>query len=316
MFHSKMQTAMLSLRKIIRAHFPQSTEPSINKMPPELLYMIFPLLDVPDQICFALTCKGLLACFEFFLKSRKTQLSQLAPFPQWKTLHQGFSTFARTQLLVQLQNEHWEYCSGCWTLHPRVPRTSRRVWEFCKRFRHRKRRANDHVLDRRDCTTRARSEVDLCPCLTLAFGDRLLPKQDIKAVARSSFDSRTRSYTHKCSFSSNPTGTVYIFTTVFLEDTGSAYRVVNNYRFEPCQPDNRGALHSTVPNSKDSCVCPVTQLRRFFQAAGWSFHGWGQQSPVPVSSYLCIGDIGDPWVPWYISVVRKWKSDRCSSNAN
>lgn len=81
---------------------------NFQKLPPELVEILFTFLWVTDQVCFALTCKYLLACYQSFLRVRKTGVTELL----WR------EPVSESRLVCQLQNDRWRYCWWCYKLHP------------------------------------------------------------------------------------------------------------------------------------------------------------------------------------------------------
>lgn len=64
--------------------------------------IIFRFLSDIDQLCLALSCKPLRACYTSYIGRRG-----ICPL----------STLPRTELLPRLQNDRWVYCGGCRNLH-------------------------------------------------------------------------------------------------------------------------------------------------------------------------------------------------------
>lgn len=81
---------------------------NFQKIPPEIVEILFTFLWVTDQVCLALTCKYLFACYQSFLRVRKTGVTELL----WR------EPVSELRLVRQLQNERWQYCWWCYKLHP------------------------------------------------------------------------------------------------------------------------------------------------------------------------------------------------------
>ena len=144
-------------RSIIRRCFSiRRREPIIFRMPMELLLDIFSLLELPSQVCLAMTCKGLYQLFGSVLQADDLWFPRLSSrkgrYPQTKEYH------LRMTLLVQLEDRRWACCAACQKLHPRKEFSSFYMSEY----------PSPH---QRSCKSWA-GLVDLCPCITLTPRDR------------------------------------------------------------------------------------------------------------------------------------------------
>ena len=140
------------LRSIICGCFSiRRREPIIFRMPMELLLNVFSLLELPSQVCLAMSCKGLYQLFGSVL-----QADDLC-FPRLSSRKGGAKKYHRRMtLLTQLEDSRWACCAGCQKLHPRKEFES---FSMCQ-YPH-----------RRECMSWA-GLVDLCPCITLTPRDK------------------------------------------------------------------------------------------------------------------------------------------------
>ena len=168
--HSKMRWQVP--RSIIRSWFfiCRRREPIIFRMPMELLLDIFSLLELPYQVCLAITCKGLYQLFGSVLQADDLWFPRLSSrkgrYSQTKEYR------SRMTLLVQLEDRHWACCAACQKLHPRKEFSSFYMYE-CPR--------------KRECGPFVRV-VDLCPCITLTLRDR---KRIMKYLMGKASDEKT-----------------------------------------------------------------------------------------------------------------------------
>ena len=140
------------LRSIIRGCFSiHRREPIIFRMPMELLLNVFSLLELPSQVCLAMSCKGLYQLFGSVL-----QADDLC-FPRLSSRKGGAKKYHRRMtLLTQLEDSRWACCAGCQKLHPRKEFESFSMSQY---------------PHRRECMSWA-GLVDLCPCITLTPRDK------------------------------------------------------------------------------------------------------------------------------------------------
>lgn len=109
------------LKTIFHRYIRQKGPPActIQHILPELVETILMLLYLPDQICFALSCKFIFTCSQSLLKWSKVPISQIL---------QSNACF-NIPLLCQLENDRWQVCRWCWHLHPYSKlRAFRSVW--------------------------------------------------------------------------------------------------------------------------------------------------------------------------------------------
>lgn len=135
---------------------------SLLDLPLDILLLIFPLLSLLSQACLALTCKPFYCLCGHVLKD-----NSLAWPRSGRTYEPPLSQpeLLRNQFLLRLENESWLYCSGCLKLHP--PR----------RFGLR-----SDPPERRKCNYHS-GVVDLCPCLSLTFFDRIRLEESLREGA-------------------------------------------------------------------------------------------------------------------------------------
>ena len=140
------------LRSIIRGCFSiHRREPIIFRMPMELLLNVLSLLELPSQVCLAMSCKGLYQLFGSVL-----QADDLC-FPRLSSRKGGAKKcHRRMTLLTQLEDSRWACCTGCQKLHPRKEFESFSMSQY---------------PHRRECMSWA-GLVDLCPCITLTPRDK------------------------------------------------------------------------------------------------------------------------------------------------
>lgn len=140
-FRSMLQAVIPSLQYRPKAR----TTTTIQKMPPEIVDLIFAFLSIPDQICFSLSCKYLFACLQSSIEQSSIkreavlgmQMPHLLPPETRPVLSRHAKKRPIVQLLHRLENTRWKFCSECWTLHPRpTTSTSRnRLIEYIGRLR-------------------------------------------------------------------------------------------------------------------------------------------------------------------------------------
>lgn len=198
-----MERTLVHLRP--KAHHPTL----LLDLPFDILIMIFPLLSLLSQACVALTCKSLYSLCGHVLKDNslawpRSGRTYEAPLSQPELL--------RNQFLLRLENERWLYCSGCLKLHPPC------------RFGLR-----SDPPEQRKCNYHS-GVVDLCPCLSLTFFDRIRLEESLREGAfdtslpltiRRAFEfsvsSGKRCLMHHCSITYHAHALVYITMMVSLD---------------------------------------------------------------------------------------------------
>lgn len=149
----------------------------ITKIPQEILEILWTYLTAPDQVCLALTCRYFYNCFLLFLKDQGIQLRQLFPSKRQEIRYRkiALKNQPKVQLLHQLQNRRWRYCSDCWKLH-----------------RHSVQRYLQHLCSNRSASNPIRSHnvysraQDICPCLAITLSDKVYLTEAMKQVAKES----------------------------------------------------------------------------------------------------------------------------------
>ena len=121
----------------------------------DLLLQIFSHLELPSQVCFAMSCKGLYQAFGPALQADDLCFPRLSS-REGRYIHTK-EYHSRMTLLTQLEDSHWACCAACQKLHPREEFLSLELFM--------------HSPRRRACIAWA-GLVDLCPCITLTPRDR------------------------------------------------------------------------------------------------------------------------------------------------
>lgn len=263
----------------------------ITEIPSKILDIIFDLLSTPDQICLSLSCKHLYAYYFFFLKARGTSLRELLPREIRPILCRNaeIESRPRIHLLRQLRNERWEYCYECWNLHPRSAwyrcflRLFISPYIFSETYP-----GNLQLYGRYGCMLVA-GQMDICPCLTITFRNKLHLMEDFrrslkdpdgfkayysKILTLRHLDKRPF-VTHVCHFDKHRLAKVRILTLLHINKGGLYLHAW--YEFEPkILPEKTPqALCRAV---KTTSICPFKSpkkwIRQFFIEAGSSFSGF------------------------------------------
>ncbi|OJJ45347.1 hypothetical protein ASPZODRAFT_143982 [Penicilliopsis zonata CBS 506.65] len=272
-------------RPFLRKRYP------LSSIPPEIVGIIFTFLPLPDQICLSLSCRCLYSCFKLFLKSQNKEIPKLLP-PQDRPilcLKDSADKNLRIQLLRQLENRQWRYCSGCWFLHPpsawkspgpTKPRLSPYRYN-CGKWH-----------SRRSCMPYA-GEVDLCPCLRISFHDKTHLIMTIKSAREGrgggggeegggyyngilrhpEIESGYNFLRHICTFTQHPSAHVKLQTTLSVQAKTESLWVSSRYYFTVKDSQQMLAGSFWV---KD----PGTWLEQFFTAAGSTFYGWQKKHNI------------------------------------
>lgn len=130
-----------------------------------ILGKIFANLGLVDQICFALTCKSLIATYKKMIKNSATNPRQ----PSMCYLPLSFVNSddqLRIKLLAQLENSRWVYCAKCFLLKPR------RMFKPDAPV----------ALPLKKYCTYHHGVIKLCPCLHFTRRDR----ENVRILLRSS----------------------------------------------------------------------------------------------------------------------------------
>jgi hypothetical protein len=282
----------------------------VRKIPQEIADSIFSLLTAQDQICFSLSCKHLFACLHLYLKTQEQgiQFSQLVPRERrLGMLIPCAQMLPGIQLLLRLENDRWKFCRECWSLHPHS------TWRALQ--------ANGRMLLRQvpsdyhqicfceTCYLRYAGEVDICPCMTITFRDKLFLIEKCRQVMEPTAEGRRKYFQafddqpnfgtvhggiwHVCSFTDYLCAKVKVITVFMGSFDGTSLYVSNRYRFtfrRQRQPDNidtdiddNSSSHQTLTTPWLACSPPSPKssrawLEKFFhEEAGSSFLGWDKK---------------------------------------
>lgn len=288
----------------------QSKSSCVQDMPQEIVAMILEYLSVPDQVCFSLSCKHVFACLQSSLKMNGMQLSQLLPPEKRPILCPDSKKRPLVQLLRQLENSRWKYCSECWSLHPH---STWRALKSTRKLRQKPYCFNCHLIHAQICYMPYAGVVDLCPCLTITFRDKLQIMETCMYARQSALEGCHYYYNdvlshpsygklhkylwHECTFSDHPFAKVRISTSLSIDEETIGLSVLNRYAFEILQesPSSRASSSSIV---KTPSVCrhrePGTWLERFFDEAGSSFRGWDKTHTLCPTRQTDWGDWKKP----------------------
>lgn len=235
---SRLNQLKAPFRSMIRSIFrSQSTTSPIQTIPPEIVDMIFTLLNIPDQICFSLSCKYVFARFNSLLKLHGTHKSQLLPPEDRPLLCPNASNRPRVQLLLQLENRRWKFCTHCWTLHPH------------SRWRHARASICVPPLISKRCYLPYAKTADLCPCLQIPISEEKHLKRACKHVDSAAryagvldplpgTDPSYRGLVHKCTFrpETHPSVKVRIRTLLWVDRRTDILRVHQRFKIEFSRP--------------------------------------------------------------------------------
>ena len=281
--------------QIVFSRFSRSRTWTIQEIPPEIVHMIFEILSIPDLICFSLSCKYTLTCLYSFLKKLAVPLHNLLPHEERPILSPNAQRKPIVQLLHQLENSRWKYCSECWNLHPR-PKPPRGLLGMSINRSHKEPHcSNCLVLREQYICTPYTGEVDICPCLTITFRDKTRLIEACKRARESTHNGREyyfdnilyhssygklqKELWHDCTFTDHPFTNVQVQTSFWIEGRTINLHVKNVYRFKLSE-----GIPSQVLSPSMKCL-PCAHgdigawLGRFFTEAGSSFRGWGEKPP-------------------------------------
>lgn len=234
---------MFRLRGIRQMIFPRKypVANAFETISSEVIQIILSFLSIPDQVCFSMSCKFVLACFRSFLKRDQMKTTRLVPTLRCSSFFPDTPLSPRIQLLRRLQNDRWIYCSYCSILHPysmlgairslwRLP-PIRHYWKLCGKA----------------CGLPYIGNVDICPCISITFYDKLylieeLDRTDFSTnlYVRGPYDSgfclhpptNKTPYpvlSHQCTFADHPSVRVQIETLFWMNEANSL-QVSNKYR--------------------------------------------------------------------------------------
>ncbi|KAL5360537.1 hypothetical protein BJX96DRAFT_72321 [Aspergillus floccosus] len=130
----------------------------------ELLSLIFESLPFPSKVCFALTSKRMYHLFGSILKDDRLVYPRMFSSTKF-SIPLGRPDIPRNQVLLQLEDQRFAFCSSCLRLHPR---DEFRRWElFVPPLK-------------RECMVPV-GTVNLCACLALTGRDRMKLKRWLEA---------------------------------------------------------------------------------------------------------------------------------------
>ncbi|KAE8141265.1 hypothetical protein BDV38DRAFT_296794 [Aspergillus pseudotamarii] len=241
--------------------------PPLLGLPVDILFEIFPLLPLPSQVCLALSCKSLFRLFSSTLQDERLAWPGLLACKTFTLSKCGSSdeispVALRTQLLLQLQDDYWVYCAACLKLQPRAL-----FWPGIESF---------PPLSL-ECIYTARV-IDLCPCLSLTFFDRIRLERWLHTGLTDTLSKRIResfqllttagqaSLVHKCSIPNIPGVLVDIMITVSFNESmrleaQTGYHVrMNSYRPTHWRVDY---LNWQGHPTEHLFLCPHVDLLRF-----------------------------------------------------
>ncbi|KAJ5399696.1 hypothetical protein N7465_010185 [Penicillium sp. CMV-2018d] len=236
-----------------------------KKMPPQIAGYVFTTVPTADGICFALTCKFMLALYLFILKRQGTTTIPVTP----KIMFIGVESLPwhRIGLLRRLQDPRWKYCNQCWMLHPRS------VLQPFWRLDHKVCSYGCNTLGRRKCYLPHAGEVDVCPChilnihhklrlISMFHNQPLDSKGDVQHLAN--HNCKCEMLLHTCTFNDNPIAQVQINVSFSFGCHDQSLRMRTRMLFDftkstPSQLEN-------FWNTRDICVRenPGKWVRQFF----------------------------------------------------
>lgn len=116
---SNIKRIFLALRHFLKLSCRRSMNHIVQKIPQEILNVIFVQLSIPDQICFFLSFKYL-CMLSVIPQITEHQVSGLVPPEERLRLGPNAKKRPRNHLLLHLQNDRWRFCKNCWILHARL----------------------------------------------------------------------------------------------------------------------------------------------------------------------------------------------------
>lgn len=296
-----------------------------NKIPPDIVRILFTLLPSVDQLCFSLSCSYLYFQFHLYLESQHRRFPGLPPSGERQALcpRHRLERIPRIQLLLRLEDSRWKFCYQCWNLHLRSS-GRRRVWPLSL-FSHQQSCSECQLLHGRQYCMPHVGEVEVCPCLTITFRDKLHLMETIRS-ARDTFHSekvyyydgvlyhpasRYRSIWHDCTVTSHPFATAEIRTILWIPKQSKSLYVENKYKFSISR-ENAQSLPAEV---KTPFMCPHDNprkwLKQFFSEAGLTFSGWHTKLHIPVLCRIKLEKENEPGI-LEISVIRNLGRGRSS----
>ncbi|KAJ5143705.1 uncharacterized protein N7515_002492 [Penicillium bovifimosum] len=259
----------------------------IQKIPHEIFQLIIAFLPIPAQICFALTCKSLLAAFQCFLDGENLSLPQLLPRGDRLALVPNVDECPRVQLLHQLENDRWKYCADCWDLHP--------LAAFCVPRGRASLAISSSLLSadtlRPICMPYA-GEVSICPCRRITFRDKqyLMEQPNFNEMSDSQL-SRILYYrqflyplTHKCAVTGHPKYVIEVETALRESTHTHTLCVLSRHRvYLRSETTQRPIFSSTWDDTSNTPSGGVPRLpgktareflKSLYEESGSGFVGW------------------------------------------
>lgn len=276
----------------------QSRPSGLLRLPPKIIKLIFLRLSIPDLICVLLTCK-----YFFGSQVPGKGLARLIP-PEERVMlckNGKLERKPRVQLLRQLENRRWRYCSGCWNLHPRSEwRAPRFLMLFPKRY-------NDPPVGARSCCVPFAGEVDICPCLTITLPDKIRLMETINFARQR--DPSTQQYYyntalhhpvsgrlqnpvgHECTILTHPRIRLVILTSLWVDQDTQGLYVSNYYHFDTLQHSHTRLSPVSFPQKGKEVG---KWLKNFFIEAGSSFSVREHGPFCPSYDFEIVKPMDDP----------------------
>ncbi|OJJ67287.1 hypothetical protein ASPBRDRAFT_186484 [Aspergillus brasiliensis CBS 101740] len=288
---------------------------SFSVLPPKLIEKIFLFLNTPDMVSFGLSCKYILGCLKSYLERQKKQLHQLLPPEKRKRVSPNSTQQPRRQLLLQLECHRWRYCGDCGILHPDS------TWQALRGFR-------ETHLKRSQCCSGCSilqgslrcmpyaGEVDICPCMSITFVDKLHLIQLCRSANRfvrlrnANSDKQPAiqkphdDLRHSCVFTGNPLFRATTDAEFWYDDKDMRLYVYSLYLFYTAHEFPSKSLQSlSVCPDKDIVKC----AQQILHNGGSSFTGcnrnrstrslyhnvWGKSKYVAGAYYFGISNVRD-----------------------
>jgi hypothetical protein len=260
-----LASRLRSLAPIISRKKPDAA----TRLPSKVVHSTLQCLSIPDQICYALTCKSLYTHYISFLETHDRQRLFPLLHTEQRLLYrkinlENANTLQVQQLLIpRLETSRWRHCDECWKLHrPSAWRPPLFPWQ-----------------KKPSCMPFA-GKVDLCPCRTISFPNAL-------------YSLTATQYTplkHECTFRDHALTDVDIITEVGLDATHGELLVKNTYTFklllQTCCPKSLSFLgiRTSLLTSRKNVE---SWLQHFFDEAKSSFMEWGKPCKVDASLLHC-----------------------------
>ncbi|KAJ5121154.1 uncharacterized protein N7515_009115 [Penicillium bovifimosum] len=288
-------------------------KPKLNngRIPHEILDMIQEYLDLPDQVCLALTCRHLYRYLVSYRKeSGRLLLNSTLPRRDRFPLRSNtdLANDPRIQLLHQLEDKYWQYCIECQTLHRRSVKKQSHCYNGLNMHKH--------------CNP-STGAVDLCPCLSITPNHRQLvaacieerlEKEVTNRVFQSGFFYRAPTegdIVHQCTVDTYPGAEMEILTEPYLDtpvrhlSRSIISMYVQNTYVINIQAELSEALGSICPEEE-----PNKWLKQFFKEAGLEYSAWhGKVKSVAVAPrYVKI--VTDRELGWKSWGMWQWAQNR------